>query len=266
MNVFEYTDYKRCVNDWLVEQPKRGYGIASKMAEFLGVNSVLISQTLKGNRDFTLEQAIKLSKFIGLSTLEADYFLLLVSERRAGSHELKQIYQRQIETLRKQSQALKNRIEHHQLTVEDQSIFYSDWSYLGAWLALTMSKFSSIQKLAAHFHLPERKLAEVVRFLLDRGLLQKTADGFDSKEDVLHVGHDSPHVTKHHLNWRIKAIQMMDQRNDNNLFYTAPMVISSELKKKIRERLVKMIQSNTREAPAAPPEELVCLNIDFFEI
>lgn len=265
MSVFEYGDYKRCVNDWVQAQPKAGYGVYSRMAEQLGTNSVVISQTFKGDRDLNLEQAAKLCQFMGLGTFETDYFLLLVQKARAGTHELKQILTRQLGEIRNRGQALKNRVKHEQLTDEDKALFYSNWYFIATWLAATIPQYSSLRNLSQHFRVPENVLAEVLRFLLDKGLLVKKGTGFDFGVNVTHVPHDSPYVNKHHLNWRMKALQAMDQRKESNLHYTAPMSMSHEVRGKIRDEIVQFIQKQTKVVADSPSEALVCLNIDLFD-
>lgn len=265
MTVFEYDDYKRCVNAWVASHPKNGYGLYSKMAEYLGTNSVIMSQVFKGDRDLNLEQAAKLAQFMGLGTNETDYFLLLVQIARSGSHELTTILKRQATETKLRGQAIKNRIQHEQLTDEDKAIFYSAWYYIAAWLAAPIQEFSSVSQLAKHFRVPETVLSEVFRFLLDKGLLVKKGKGYDFGTNVVHVPHDSPFVVKHHMNWRMKAMQAMDTHQEKNLHYTAPLSLSKELAEKIREEIVQFIQRQTKKVAESPSETLVCLNIDWFQ-
>ena len=80
MNVFEYKNYKHCVNSWISLQPKAGHGQLRQLALHLGVNSVVMSQVFRGDRDLTPEQALGVTQFMGLSELERDYFFLLVQK------------------------------------------------------------------------------------------------------------------------------------------------------------------------------------------
>ncbi len=264
MVVFQYDGYKPCVNDWVQSQPKGGYGVYSRMADSLATTPVVISQVFRGERDLNLEQAVKLAQFMSLDTLETDYFLLLVQKERAGSHELRQILTRQLGEIRTRGTAIKNRITHRQLSDEDKSLFYSSWHFIATWLAATLPAFASTRELAHHFRVPESELTATLRFLLDRGLLVKKGAHFEFGENVIHVPHDSPHVLKHHLNWRMKALQSMDQRREADLHYTAPMAMGEELCAELREEILQFIQKQTKRVAASPSERLVCLNIDFF--
>jgi len=72
-------------------------------------------------------------------------------------------------------------------------------------------------------------------------------------------------VVKHHANWRFRAIQKMDQREDSEMFFSSPMSISKSDFQRIREVFAKSIQAALEICKASPAEEVVCLNIDFFK-
>lgn len=264
MSVYNYKDYKRCVNEWISSQPNSGYGLYSRIAEALGTSSVVISQIFKGSRDLSPEQAVGLSRFMNHSTSEADYFLLLVQRDRAGTVELRQIFTRQLQMLKQASLSVKNRVELTQLSDQTKARFYSNWYYMAIWLAATIPAFSNLQSLSQHLQLPESIVSDVLRFLLDHGLLTKVDNHFEFGQNALHIPHDSPLVNMHHMNWRTKALQSMAKADSNDLHYTAPMALSLELREKIREELLQMIQRNTKRVTASPSETLTCISFDFF--
>lgn len=263
--IFTYDNYKAWANDWVAAQPKRGYGQFRRMAAYLGTNSAAVSQIFRGDRDLNAEQAARLAEFMGLGSLEADYLLLLVQRNRAGNASLRKLIDRQIAELRGRGQAIKNRISHGQLSDEDKSTFYSHWYYVAIWLAASIPELASVSALARRFQLSDALVSDVLQFLLDRNLLVKKNGRFDFGANVIHVPHDSPFVHKHHLNWRLRALQAMDQKKTANLHYTAPVSLSRELKDSFREELVQLIQKYTKRVADAPSETTACLNLDWFE-
>lgn len=70
MEIFDFTDYKKFIVSLLKLGPKKGRGSLKKMAEHLQVNSVVMSQIFKGDRNLNLEQAWELSEYFGFSELE----------------------------------------------------------------------------------------------------------------------------------------------------------------------------------------------------
>lgn len=266
MIVFDYENYKQCVNDWVKEQPKNGYGYFSRMAQHLDTNSVAISQTFKGSRELNLDQAAKICGFMGLDTRETDFFLLLVQKARAGSVPLRDVLNRQISELKKNRQSIKNRIEHQQLSETDKSIFYSNWYFVAVWLAATLPNGNSIPEIALRLRIPESVVGNVLQFLTEKSLLVKHLGRYEFGQNVIHVPQESIFVNKHHLNWRMKALQAMDRKDEFNLHYTAPVSLAQDLIPKIHEQLLQLIQSNSQKIAQSPSEEMMCLNIDWFKI
>lgn len=264
MSFFDYTDYKALVNDWVTSQPRQGYGLYSKIAEALGTNSVIISQVFRSTRDLNLEQAAKLSAFMGLSQLESDYLLLLVQLARAGTHELRKIFERQLQEVRTRGQTIRQRIQHQELSDEDKAVFYSSWLYLATWLGASVPGLASVHAIAQRFQVPEERISGILRFLTEHDLLVKKGGRFELGEKVIHVAADSPHVIRHHLNWRMKALQSMDRARPEDLHYSAPMALSKDLVPKIREELAQLIQKQTKRVADSPSETLMCLNLDWF--
>ncbi len=266
MVVFDYHDYKQCVNDWINSQPKGGHGQLRQLALYLEINSVVMSQVFRGDRDLTLEQALGVTKFMGLSELERDFFLLLVQKSRAGNHELKSVLEKQLDTLRTTAQALKNRVKHQKFTDEDKATFYSQWYYSAVRLGVSIPSLGTVSAIADHLKLDRPLIARVVEFLLKYKLIVEEKGGLDMGPQVTHVGHDSPFVNRHHTNWRLKSLQAMENIGDLDLFYTGPMALSEEATKEIRKMLVDLVEKSTKKAANSDSEVLRCLNIDWFGV
>lgn len=266
MNTFEYTDYKSCVNDWIKVQEKGGYGQLRKLSQFLDINSVVISQIFSGNRDLTCEQALGVTKFMGHSTLERDYFLLMVNYARSGTHELKVVYKKQMEDIRESAQALKNRVKHQKLSDEDRATFYSHWYYSAIRLGVSIPAYSNVSTIAEHLNLERALVAKVLDFLVQHKLVVEKNGKFDLGPQVTHVGHDSPFVSRHHNNWRVQALKTLENSESTDLFYSGPMTLSKEAADYIKNQIIELIERSTKKAAQSDSEVLRCLNIDWFQI
>jgi hypothetical protein len=104
----------------------------------------------------------------------------------------------------------------------------------------------------------------MLTFLVQTGVCVEEAGKFHMGKVHVHVPNESPLVTKHHSNWRMKAIQRMDFREDTELFFTAPMSISRKDFETIREKLNAVIKDAVNVAKSSSSEDIFCLNIDFF--
>lgn len=266
MVVFEYHEYKKCVNDWIGSQPHGGHGQLRKLALYLEINSVVMSQVFRGHRDLTLEQALGVTKFMGHSELERDYFLLLVQKNRAGSYELKSVFEKQLDTLRVTAQSLKNRVKHQKFSDEDKATFYSQWYYSAVRLGISIPSLGTVSAIADHLKLDRPLIAKVVEFLLRHKLIVQDQVGMKMGPQVTHVGHDSPFVNRHHTNWRLKSLQAMENITDLDLYYTGPMALSENAANEIRKLLVDLVEKSTKKAANSDSEVLRCLNIDWFGV
>jgi len=266
MNVFDYRNYKDYVNDWIKGQPSAGHGQLRQMALELNVNSVVMSQVFRGDRDLSLEQAVGVTKYMGLSTLSRDYFLLLVQKEKAGTKELKDIFEKQLEDIRQASQNLKTRIKHQKFSDEDKATFYSRWYYSAIRLGVSIPELSNTVAIADHLGLERSLVSQVLEFLLENQLVVGKEKKFDIGPQVTHVGHDSPFVNRHHSNWRLQSLKAMDKSRKDDLFYTGPMALSKSAANKIRKLVVELIEKSTKEASESDSEALRCLAIDWFEV
>jgi uncharacterized protein (TIGR02147 family) len=266
MVIFDYHDYKKYVNDWIGIQQHGGHGQLRQIALFLEINSVVMSQVFRGDRDLTLEQALGVSKYIGLSELERDFFLTLVQKEKAGTFELKKVFDDQLNNLRTTAQTLKNRIKHQKFTDEDKATFYSQWYYSAIRLGVSIPEYSSAHSIANHLKLDRVLVTKVIEFLIRHKLVINEGRKLNIGPQVTHVGHDSPFVNRHHANWRLKGLQAMDNVKESDLFYTGPMAISKVVAKDIRKHLVELVENSTEKAAASNSESLHCLNIDWFSI
>lgn len=262
--IFEYDDYKSFVLAWVKTQERGGYGQFSRFAEALSTTSVAVSQVFKGSRNLNIEQALKLSQYLGLSDMEKRYFILLVERSRAGTTDLVEFFNKQILEIRQQSLSIKNIIEHDELSDADKEIFYSSWIYIATWLAADIPSLSTANKLSEKLQIPEEKIRDILHFLVHRSLLKKTARGYSLGKNVVHLPKDSPLILRHHFNWRMKALEAVSTNQGGKVNYSAPMSLSTEAAREIQNEILKIIKKVTKKAADSPSETLYCLNIDWF--
>lgn len=266
MDIFEYTDYKLFLKNLIESMPRRGHGQFRKLALHLEVNSVVISQILSGDRDFTLEQGLRVAKYYGLDEMQADYFLLMILKARAATHDLKLYYQDKLEALSKKSQKIKNRVvKHHELSEGDKSIFYSNWYYAGISLLSAVEGYNDIDSLATYFNLSRTKVREVLDFLISRGLCVEENGKIGMGVSSTHLDASSEYVNNHRRNWRLKAFERFAEPSPDELFYSGPFSLSKEDVVAIRRELAALIGKISKRVANSSSEQLACLNIDFFK-
>jgi len=267
MNIFDFNDYKKFVSWRLEQMPKRGYGQYRKMSNFLSVNSVNISQIFKGDRHLSVEQAVELCEFFGLSELESQYWVGLVEWERAGTHKLKKMISKRLDSIRENSQDLKHRLsQQKQLSDESKAIFYSHWNYSGVRLLTSIKAFQSPDTIAEYFGLSIGVVNRVLEFLIQYGLVVEEKGRYQMGPSSTHLEASSPLVSRHHTNWRMKGLEKVDSITTDELFLTMPCTISEKALKEIRKTLVNAIEQITRLIDESPSEQLVCMNMDLFRV
>lgn len=265
--VYKYTDYKQFLNDLIAVMPKKGHGQARKLAEHLGVHSVVASQILSGDRDFTYEQSLDVASYFGLDENATEYFSTLVLKARAGTKKLENYLEKKLATLKAEAEDIKNRVPaYRKLNEEDQAIYYSNWYYCATHILTSIKGFDNIDSISTHLGVHRTKIAEVLEYLVARGLCAQDAKGrYSPGTTSTFVDAKSPFVNNLHRNWRIKALEKMTTRKPNDFYYSIPTSLSEKDKDVLREELVKLAAKFVERSANSKPEKLVCLNIDWFD-
>lgn len=266
MKIFYFKDYKKFVKNWIESQPKRGHGQYRKMANFLSIGSVNVTQIFNGERHLSQEQALELAEYFGFNALEKEYFVLLIQKERAGSHKLKNFYEEKLLEIRNKSQDLKQILpQETQLTEETKAIFYSRWHYSGIRMLSSIDGYNSISAIAEYYKMPMAKVSKIIQFLLEKGLCIEKDGKIVIGPKSTHLESSSPLVNLHHENWRQVGMKNMEDLTDSELFFTMPCSLSEEALKKIRKEIMILIEKATHIVDEAPSEKLGCLNIDLFK-
>jgi uncharacterized protein (TIGR02147 family) len=266
--VFSYDLYRDFVRDLIATYPKGGHGQFSKIAKALKTDTVTISQIFSGKRELTIEQALDLCDFLGLSKLEARYFSLLVQRSRTSYYRLRDQLTDELKSVRDQARSLKKVLNTTQeFDDEAKAIFYSDWIYSAVRLACSLPDVHDANSIATLLHLPRGRVQKVLEFLSRYRLVTLKAGRYSVGIASTHLESNSPFIKGRQVSWRLKASEYMDNdRFPENLFYTGPCSISKSDYDEFRKELVELIRSFVKRIGETTPERLVCLNLDLFEI
>lgn len=261
--LFDYQDYRIYVLDLLKTKPR---GEQGRMARSIGVSSSLLSLILKGEKNLTPEQALELTEFLALPELDADYFINLVEYDRAGTTKLKSRIRKKLSQLKEQANKVSRRVKKDtELSDEALSIYYSSWLYTAVRNYSSIGEFKTVPEIVEKFDLTPTQAHQAVQFCLENGLLKKAGNGFTYGAKNTHIGNDSPWVNNHHHNWRHKAFEKMERRQEQDLFYTCPMSLSIKAAETIRKLLPEFIQQVLKIVGPSASEKVMCWNMDWFE-
>lgn len=265
LSVFEFENYREFIKAWISTQ-ESSHGLKSELAAAMGISSSFMSQVLKGDKSLTPEQAGELAERFGFTEAETDFWFLLIDLDRAGTVKLRSRLGRKIRQGREQAKSLSKRsLKDTELSDETKGVFYSSWLYSGIRNMAALPDVNDVPEIARRLNLPAATISKVVGFLVDHGLCRMDDGRLTYGPAHTFVNRDSPHVVKHHLNWRLQAARAMERDRDSDLFFTGPMSLSRETVDEIRKYLPQVIQEIYKKIGPSPSEQVACLNIDWFD-
>jgi uncharacterized protein (TIGR02147 family) len=265
VSVFEFEDYRKFLRAYLETLPKGGHGQLRQIARKINIHTTYISQVLSGLKNFSADQAIELSEYLKLTALETKYFLLLVDLERAGSFKLKDFIRSQLFQVREDSQKLTTRLNKEKILSEKaQSTFYSQWLYSAVRIASSLPEFQHRRELAKYFHLDHNELEKIIDFLVKNDLCEQQGEKVIMGPQRTHLPDDSPFISKHHINWRLRAFENYNRKKKEDLSFTGPLSIAKKDAIVIREKLAALIQELSETVKNSEAEALYCLNLDWF--
>ncbi|MGZ3810025.1 MAG: TIGR02147 family protein [Bacteriovorax sp.] len=257
-------NYRSYVQAWA---RSRGRGEFRRIASNLDMHTTLVSQVFKGKKCLTEEQASKLCVYMGLNSLETDYFIKLVQIERAGSEQLKDIFRRHLRQIQAQANEIRNRVpESKELNEQDRTIFYSSWQYSLVRLLISLDGFQTAEKISFRLNLSLSRVQEILAFLTSRGLCTLQGNQYKRTKQNTHVEAKSPLAIRHHQNWRSKSLQLHEKMTADDLAFTAPIALSKKDFNKVRKILLDSISEISKIVEASPSEELAYLGIDWIGI
>jgi uncharacterized protein (TIGR02147 family) len=262
-SIFEGNDYKVYLRERMIARASRGD--RNRLAAAIRCHNGYISQVLNGDAHFSLEQAELINPFFGHTKAESDYFLLMIQFARAGTASLRKHFQEQMKSLSEKRFLLKDRLKFKKiLSKEDQATFYSSWYYGAIHVLVSVPRCSTAQGIAEYLALPLDRVRETLEFLLSVNLVTLTNGRYQIGTSHIHLGSDSPMISKHHTNWRLQAMRSLDLQKKEDMHYSSVMTVSLEDSVKVRELLVKAIEDIRAVIRNSDNEACFAYAIDFF--
>ncbi|HEX2949159.1 MAG TPA: TIGR02147 family protein [Armatimonadota bacterium] len=156
MNVFEYTDYRKFLNDYYREQKARdGQFTVRYIAEKVGFRSAsFFSQLIRGRSNISMELLQKFCDFICFSQTEREYFVTLVNYNQTRDHAQKKVLFEKLISFK-----------HAKIRTVDARLYelYDKWYYTAIRELLYFHPFSGDYKALARLLIPSISQAEARR-------------------------------------------------------------------------------------------------------
>lgn len=267
MTIFDFEEYKKFVLKVLKTYPNHGYGQFSKIAQKLNIHTSLVSQVFQGDKHLSFEQACDLCQFFGLTELETDYFVALVLKERAGNEAARKKCAKDLEKIKSKAAHLEERISNDVILNDaDSATFFSHWSYTAIKLLVSLVQDGQPSIIAKKLNLPLESVNKVIEFLTQTQLCLYKDGKLTQGPSKLHIAADSPFVSRHHLNWRIKALDKIGYLKPDEFSFTMPTNVSLKDAAIIRQQLIEIVDQTVKVVDNSKPEAMFCLNLDWFHV
>jgi uncharacterized protein (TIGR02147 family) len=263
---FDAKDYKTYLAHRLAPTGETR-GVRSRLAKLLGCQPAHISQVLSGSTHFSLEYAIVIDQFLAHSSEESRYFLLMVHRDRAGTRGLREYYEQQMEELEQKRMEIRQ-----QLSVEKEvpkaflETYYSSWIYAAAHVMLSIPHLQTLPALSQALRLPEGQVQQVLRVLESAGLARREGAHWKITHKRIHLGQESPLVSRHHTNWRLRAVQSCERNSKDDLHYSAVFTLAHKDVRKTRSIFLESLRNAEQVLIPSKEETTYGICMDFFEI
>ncbi len=265
--IFEFDDYREFMQAYFKSLPREGFGQLSRTAKVLNIQPSLLTGILNSSKNMTQEQAFDFVAHIELSPLESEYFISLVHLSRAGTARVRKYYESKLGELRAKSDLLKNRLPPKaELPEQVKAQFYSEWFYSGVRMATSIESVETSDQIAETLGLPRSTVVKVLEFLLTHGLVKLENGAYELGPQSTHVGAGELLVSRHHTNWRLKAIEAIAQRNERAIHFTSPLSIAEKDIEVVRKMLMQSLDGIFDVVDASEAEKVACLCLDWFPV
>jgi len=173
INIFLYTDFRKYLTDYYEDRKKTKPRFSYRSLTTLGgINPGNFAKMLKGERNFTLAAATKLSQALKQGKREQEYFKTLIQFCQAKSHEGKKQYFERLMAFKESAVRVLD-ADHYR--------FYDKWYYTAvrealAFFPLTDDNFGDLGKCIIPT-ISDRQVAQAIKLLLCLNLVIKDESG-----------------------------------------------------------------------------------------
>ena len=262
--VFDFSDYRRYLIHRLGAIGTRT-GLRQKACELMGCHNTYLSQVLAEKIHLSLEHANALNSFFDHTEDESDFFLTLVLHGRAGTKSLKQRFEKQMKTALRKRTSIKQRIKDAtELSDIDRDRFYSNWIYGAIHVLVSIESLQTPDQIARALGLHLSVVSQELEFMRQTGLVKLENGRFVIGPRSVHLGSDSPAITKHHSNWRYHTIQSLHRASHDDLHFSAAVTLNEDAVNEVREALLKNLERNLATIKKAKEEVGYVLAFDFY--
>ena len=147
--------------------------------------------------------------------------------------------------------------------------YYSSWHYSAIHVATSVPEFQTRDAIASALGLAPGLVSQALEFLIEWGLVAEKKGRFVIGPVRMHLGAESPMISKLHANWRLQALQSFDHpatEPAEDLHYSTVLTLSRADVLRVREALLRAVDETEKIFRPSPEEVVYCVGIDWFRV
>ncbi|MAF90226.1 MAG: hypothetical protein CL674_03060 [Bdellovibrionaceae bacterium] len=266
--VFDFNSYKKYLNYRVNVVGERG--IVTQLAEAAGCQRTYLSKVVNAEVHLTPDQAFRVCSFWQFSPDEKNYFLLLVDRERAGDKAYRDYLGVKLKALKIKHQDLSQRVKNRKTIQEEDSFFlmkyYSSWVYSAIHFLTSIPSYQDSKNIAARLNLSEENVLRVLEDLRENSYVAKNRRNWIYHSGENHLAKISPLLNSHLNNWRSRALLNAQNKEHDDLHFSLVQSLSLSDREKLKNLILNFLDDFAKRANPSSPEELICLNLDFFKV
>lgn len=266
-SIFEYSNYKKYLVDLIDSYASGSRGLRKSLAEATGCQVSHITNVLSGEAHLSPEQAEGAARFFGLNLEETEFLLLTIQQNRAGTKSLQDFFKNILNDRRTKNLNFRRQIEmNDELKSQQENIYYSHWYYSAIHILLMIPEFQTREALVQKLNISIERVDSILTFLSEAGLVRKEGSRWTVTRPTIHLEKNSPLVTRHHSNWRLKTMTDLDEKNDKHFHYSSVVSLSHEDYTAIREILVNSLAKSIKVIKGSEDEMAAVICMDLYQL
>jgi len=266
MNIYMYSEPIAALQAFIEENHAIGK-IKTRLAAAANCKQSYFSNVMSGKVNLTIDQAFGLSKFMGLTENETEFFLLLVQQVRAGGSDLQTYFNKKIKKMRQSEFKLEKKfLKKDKLSSEQVRIYYSSWHYQSIHMLLTVPKYGRVENMAKRMNLSIEAVLSKLKTLEAIGLAEKTGEYWKAVLKDIHIPIHDPSSLGHQIQWKLQAISDLQSSKTEGLHYSSVYSLSFEDFQKLKSMMVKFIEDTRTHIEASQEEDIAHFQLSFFRV
>lgn len=271
MKIYQFTDYRLYLREWLRQKKKSSAGITFYyLAENIQVQKSTFSKILNGKGSFSSDQVYLLSKQVCNTSEEQEYFSLLVELEQTSLHHRKKSLESKIQEIQKERYTTSNVLKLRDLNFESddfQNEYFNNPFTALVHVFLTIPKYqNNIKLISEDLNLDANEFQRVLELLVKLKLAVKVdSNSYKAQHEIIQIKDKGSRVRTNQLLIHSIALNRLATLNLNQR-YGLCVSFSADVKtiESSRQILIQAVQKIADLTLHSKSENVYQLMIDFF--